>query len=438
MEDFTNNYYMKRKIAFISEHASPLASLGGVDSGGQNVYVAELAKHLASAGHHVDIFTRWEDPKLPKVIEWENNIRVIHVKAGPVSPVSKEELLPFMRAFKDDMIKFITIEKINYNLIHANFFMSGLVAMWLKETLNIPFVITFHALGYVRQIYQGKSDKFPPERIQIEKQIVQNADAVIAECPQDKMDLIEYYNTPVEKITIIPCGFSAKEFYPINREIACTLLGLQTDEKILLQLGRMVPRKGVDNVVRALGRLKDSGVPYRLVVVGGETDDPDPMACPEIARLQRIAKEEGVENKVTFVGRKNREILKYYYCAADVFISTPWYEPFGITPLESMACGTPVIGSNVGGIKYSVLDGKTGFLVPPNDPDSLASKVHMLISDPALLQQMKKASKQRVKENFTWQKVASLVADLYQHIQVPALVSKSGTKETINKKSQAA
>ncbi len=429
---------MKRKIAFISEHASPLASLGGVDSGGQNVYVAELAKHLASAGHQVDIFTRWEDPKLPKVIEWENNIRVIHIKAGPVGLVAKEELLPFMRAFKDDMIKFITIEKINYNLIHANFFMSGLVAMWLKEALNIPFVITFHALGYVRQIYQGKSDKFPPERIQIEKQIVQNADAVIAECPQDKMDLIEYYHTPVEKITIIPCGFSAKEFYPVNREIACTLLGLQTDEKILLQLGRMVPRKGVDNVVRALGRLKDSGVPYRLVVVGGETDDPNPMACPEIARLQKIAREEGVENKVTFVGRKNRDILKYYYCAADVFISTPWYEPFGITPLESMACGTPVIGSNVGGIKYSVLDGKTGFLVPPNDPDALASKVHLLISDPALLHQMKKASKQRVKENFTWQKVASLVADLYQHIQVPALVSKSGTKETINKKSQAA
>lgn len=429
---------MKRKIAFISEHASPLASLGGVDSGGQNVYVAELAKHLASAGHYVDIFTRWEDPKLPKVIEWENNIRVIHVKAGPIGQMCKEELLPFMRAFKDDMIKFIAIEKINYNLIHANFFMSGLVAMWLKEALNIPFVITFHALGYVRQIYQGKSDKFPPERIQIEKQIVQNADAVIAECPQDKADLIEYYNAPVDKITIIPCGFSAKEFYPVNREIACTLLGLQTDEKILLQLGRMVPRKGVDNVVRALGRLKDSGVPYRLVVVGGETDDPNPMACPEIARLQRIAREEGVESKVTFVGRKNREILKYYYCAADVFISTPWYEPFGITPLESMACGTPVIGSNVGGIKYSVLDGKTGFLVPPNDPDALASKVHLLVSDPALLQQMKKASKQRVKEHFTWQKVASLVADLYQQVQVPALASKSGTKETINKKSQAA
>jgi D-inositol-3-phosphate glycosyltransferase len=429
---------MKRKIAFISEHASPLASLGGVDSGGQNVYVAELAKHLASAGHHVDIFTRWEDPKLPKVIEWENNIRVIHVKAGPVGLMPKEELLPFMSAFKDDMAAFITSENINYNLIHANFFMSGLVAMWLKEALSIPFVITFHALGYVRQIYQGKSDKFPPERIEIEKQIVQSADAVIAECPQDKSDLIEYYNTPVEKITIIPCGFSVKEFYPINREIACTLLGLQADEKILLQLGRMVPRKGVDNVVRALGRLKDTGASYRLVVVGGETDDPDPMACPEIARLQKIAKEEGVENKVTFVGRKNREILKYYYCAADVFISTPWYEPFGITPLEAMACGTPVIGSNVGGIKFSVVDGKTGFLIPPNDPDALAEKVHLLTSNPALLQQMKKASKQRVKENFTWQKIASLVADLYQHIQIPALVSEQEPNQRINKKSQAA
>jgi len=141
---------------------------------------------------------------------------------------------------------------------------------------------------------------------------------------------------------------------------------------------------------------------------------------------------------VTFVGRKNREMLKYYYCAADIFISTPWYEPFGITPLESMACGTPVIGANVGGIKYSVLDGKTGFLVPPNDPETLASKVNLLISNPALHQQMKKASIQRVKENFTWQKVAVLVADLYKQIQVPALVSKTRAQETINKKSQAA
>src|SRR3954454_5266041 len=407
---------MKRKIAFISEHASPLASLGGVDSGGQNVYVAELAKHLALAGHQVDIFTRWEDQKLPKVIDWENNIRVIHVKAGPVGLMPKEELLPFMPAFKEDMVEFITAEKINYNLIHANFFMSGLVAMWLKETLEIPFVITFHALGYVRQIYQGKSDKFPPERIDIEKQIVQNADAVIAECPQDKSDLIEYYNTPVEKITVIPCGFSPKEFYPMNREIACTLVGLKAEEKILLQLGRMVPRKGVDNVVRALGRLKNTGVPYRLVVVGGETDDPNPMACPEIARLMQIARTEGVEDKVTFVGRKNREMLKYYYCAADIFISTPWYEPFGITPLESMACGTPVVGSNVGGIKFSVRDGETGYLVPPNDSAALAERIAHLYRHPKLLSVLGRQAIRRVNDLFTWERVANGIAAVYEEV----------------------
>lgn len=429
---------MKRKIAFISEHASPLASLGGVDSGGQNVYVAELAKQLAEAGHQVDIYTRWENPVIPKVYDWLENIRIIHVQAGPIALLPKEDLLPLMDEFRDDMIDFINTEKITYNLIHANFFMSGLVAMELKEILNIPFVITFHALGYVRQIYQGKSDRFPSKRIDIEKKIVQHADAVIAECPQDMSDLIEYYNTPVEKIKIIPCGFSSREFYPMSREEACSFANLNPDEKILLQLGRMVRRKGVDNVVKALSRLKNADIPYRLVVVGGEADDSNSMGCPELARLQNIAREEGVEDKVTFVGKKNRDDLKYYYNAADIFISTPWYEPFGITPLESMACGTPVIGSNVGGIKYSVEDGKTGFLVPANDPDALAEKIDTLISDQQLHQQMKEASLQRVRDNFTWQKVATLVADLYTQIQVPALMSKTRPQRTINKKSQAA
>ena len=345
---------MKKKIAFISEHASPLATLGGVDSGGQNVYVAELAKHLSSVGYDIDIYTRWENQDHLKVINWMPGIRVIHVKAGPLNVIPKEELLNFMPDFTDDMIAFMEEEKLTYQLIHANFFMSAMVAMEIKKLLKIPFVVTFHALGYVRQIHQGKDDKFPAERMEIEEEIVQHADQIIAECPQDRRDLIDYYHAPLDRITIIPCGFSSNEFYPIDKSIARILLNLEQDEKILLQLGRMVPRKGVDNVVKALGKLKKSNVPYRLVIVGGETDNPNPLACPEIARLMKIAKQEGVLDKVTFVGRKNRDMLKYYYAAADIFISTPWYEPFGITPLEAMACGTPVIGSNVGGIKYSV------------------------------------------------------------------------------------
>jgi glycosyltransferase involved in cell wall biosynthesis len=429
---------MKKKIAFISEHASPLASLGGVDSGGQNVYVAELAKYLARTGCEIDIFTRWDDARQEKIVNWKKGIRVIHVKAGPVSVLPKEELLQYMPAFKDDMIDFMQAEQITYALIHANFWMSALVAQWIKETLSIPFVVTFHALGFVRQLHQGKDDKFPAERIEIETEIVQHADAIIAECPQDRTDLITYYNAPLEKITIIPCGFSSREFSPVEREVACTLLHLNPSEHILLQLGRMVPRKGVDNVVQALGKLKNTGKPYRLVIVGGETDDPNPASCPEIARLQKIAAEEGVLDKVTFVGRKSRKMLKYYYSAADIFISTPWYEPFGITPLEAMACGTPVIGSNVGGIKFTVEDGKTGFLVPPKNPAALALKIKTLTNNPLLLQEMKLASIQRVNKQFTWKNVAALVNKLYKQVQVPALVATAKPKVAINRKRKAA
>jgi D-inositol-3-phosphate glycosyltransferase len=429
---------MKKKIAFISEHASPLATLGGVDSGGQNVYVAELAKHLSTIGYEIDIYTRWDNPKLEKVVCWQAGVRVIHVQAGPVNVIPKEELLQYMPAFTDDMLAFIDEEKITYQLIHANFFMSAMVAMEIKKLLKIPFVVTFHALGHVRQIHQGKDDKFPAERMDIEEEIAQHADQIIAECPQDRRDLIDYYHAPLERITIVPCGFSSKEFYPIDRSLARILLNLNQDEKILLQLGRMVRRKGVDNVVKALGYLKDSKVAYRLLVVGGETDSPNPLACPEIARLQKIAEQEGVLDKITFVGRKNRDILKYYYAAADIFISTPWYEPFGITPLEAMACGTPVIGSNVGGIKYSVQDGKTGFLVPPNNARALADKIQLLISDERVMSEMRENSIRRVNTHFTWAKVSMSVAALYKKIEVPAIQTAEKVDTTIGKKSQAA
>ena len=171
---------MKNKIAVISEHASPLATLGGVDSGGQNVYVAELAKHLSLAGYDLDIYTRWEDSSLPKVINWMHGIRIIHVEAGPKEPIPKEELLPLMDQFREDMLSFIRSGKIIYGLIHANFWMSGLVASQLKEILGIPFVITFHALGQVRRLHQGDNDKFPPERINVEKDIIKKADQIIA------------------------------------------------------------------------------------------------------------------------------------------------------------------------------------------------------------------------------------------------------------------
>jgi D-inositol-3-phosphate glycosyltransferase len=407
---------MKKKIAFISEHASPLATLGSVDSGGQNVYVAELPKQLVKFGYNIDIYTRKESESVDEVINWLPGIRVIHIKAGPEKVVPKEELLPLMPQFSKNMISFIEREQIYYELIHANFFMSALVASDVKNELNIPFVVTFHALGLVRKLHQKEMDKFPPERINIERKIVKVADHIIAECPQDKEDLIHHYHANPNKIKIVPCGFSAAEFFPIDKSYARNFLNLPQDENILLQLGRMVPRKGVDNVIRAVGEIKKKNRSLRLVVVGGEHEDPDPTLCPELARLQKLAVENGVASSVIFTGRKQRDVLKYYYAAADVFITTPWYEPFGITPLEAMACGTAVIGSNVGGIKYTVEDGKTGFLVPPHDPAALAEKIEALIADEKLLKRMHANALKRVKTYFTWRGVAASCHSLYQKI----------------------
>ncbi|HEY9049194.1 MAG TPA: glycosyltransferase [Ohtaekwangia sp.] len=407
---------MKRRIAFISEHASPLAILGGVDSGGQNVYVGELARHLAAKGYEIDIYTRRDNTGLPPVINWIPRVRVIHIQAGPVEVIEKEQLLPYMTAFTENMLAFIRQENLIYSLLHANFFMSAVVASGIKAALNIPFVVTFHALGYVRKLYQGDNDRFPAERIDIERRIVQEADHIIAECPQDQQDLVNHYQASPQKISIVPCGFNPQEFYPIDQLLARMVLSVDSSEYIILQLGRMVPRKGVDNVVRALADVRDKGIAARLLVVGGEADTADPATDKEIERLTTIAREEGIAEYVTFAGRKNRDVLKYYYAAADVFITTPWYEPFGITPLESMACGTPVVGSDVGGIKYTVKDGETGFLVPPNDRDLLARRITEILCDPALAARMRRNAIKRVNAMFTWAHVADAMASIYERL----------------------
>lgn len=414
-------------IAFISEHASPLAILGGIDNGGQNVYVAELARELAASGYCVDIYTRKESHLQSEIVEWLPGIRVIHVKAGPESLIEKEYLLGHMQEFTDNMLQFIRRKQLRYSLIHAHFFMSALVASAIRKVLRTPYVVTFHALGLVRKAHQKEMDKFPPERCAIERFIVRDADRLIAECPQDRLDLIKYYSADPQKISIVPCGFSPAEFKPCDRMEARQKLGLPLHEKILLQLGRMVPRKGVDNVIRALGRVHADVGKIRLVVVGGNSDQPDPSLTPEIGRLQEIARHEGVAQHVQFVGRKDRDMLPLYYAASNIFITTPWYEPFGITPLEAMACGIPVVGSDTGGVKYSVADGRTGFLVPPKDPESLAGKITRLLRDPQLAEKMGRNGIQRVHKLFTWRKVSQQIANVYE------LVEKQVRKEEISR-----
>ncbi|WP_460974744.1 glycosyltransferase family 4 protein [Spirosoma knui] len=408
---------MKCRLALISEHASPLALVGGVDAGGQNIAVAELASHLAKLGYAVDVFTRWDDSNQPEIVSWKENVHIVHIQAGPKTFVPKEELLYYMDEFTEHTIQFMERQTEPYKLIHAHFFMSGLVAANIKRALSIPFAVTFHALGEVRKQIQGQCDQFPPERLNVEQRVIQEADALIALCPQDRDDLCHFYEADAAKIFTIPNGFNPEEFYPIDKQLARIVLGLDPTEPVILQLGRIVPRKGVDNVVKALGYLRRTyGMVARLLIVGGESDLPDPDLTPEIGRLQQLAEDEGVAQWVTFTGRRQRETLRYYYSAADVFVTTPWYEPFGITPLEAMACGTPVVGSAVGGIKQTVLDGETGFLVPPNDPSALAAKLAALLYSKKLRNVMSEASIQHVQEHYTWLAVAHQTANLYELI----------------------
>lgn len=408
---------MKKRIALISEHASPLAAVGGADTGGQNIAVAELAQHLAALGYEIDVFTRWDDRRVPKIINWRSGIRVIHVEAGPVAFIPKEKLLPHMPAFTEDMLRFVEAENNPYKLIHAHFFMSALVAADIKRKLRIPFIVTFHALAKVRRIHQGKNDWFPEEGFAIEERVIAEADQIVALCPQEHDDLVDLYQADPEKITVIPNGFRPDEIYPLDKLFARMALKLDPKEKVILQVGRMVPRKGVDNVIKALGYMRrEHNFKARLLIVGGESDEPDPKITPEIGRLQKIAEAEGGSDLVTFAGRRPRAMLHYYYSAADVFTTTPWYEPFGITPLESMACGTPVIGSNVGGIKSTVMDGKTGFLVPPNDPVLLGQRILELLRSNKLMMYFKENAIRHVNENYTWMKATHLTANMYERI----------------------
>lgn len=401
------------RIALVSEHASPLAEVGSVDAGGQNVYVREVAHHLAASGHQVDVFTRRDHDDLETVVDVEPGIRVVHVEAGPSRHIPKEELLAHMPAFAQWVREWIGGSR--YDVAHANFFMSGLVTRDLGRWLGIPYVVTFHALGAVRTLHQKGADRFPADRVALEQAVIDEAAAVVAECPQDEADLVRWYDLPRDKLVTIPCGVDVDVFRPIGRSLARARRGWSPDEWVILHVGRMVPRKGVDTVVEAMAELRDRGVDdVRLVVVGGCSEDPSDDA--EVQRLADLAHRLGVDGMITFEGRVAHERLPQFYGAADVFVTTPWYEPFGITPLEAMASGLPVIGSNVGGVKFTVRDGETGYLVPPKDAASVADALLELKDHPKVAEALSSNARRRVRDLFTWSGVAESLDALYQRV----------------------
>jgi len=417
----------RRRVALISDHASPLAAPGSTDCGGQNVYVAHLARELALAGHVVDVFTRRDTVRQKQLVCWRENLRVVNVPAGPAHYVPKEQMLPHIPSFCRFATRFARHQPAPYDIVHANFFMSGMVAQHLKLTLGLPFVITFHALGRVRRLAQGMADAFPPARARIEAGLMRQADRIIAECPQDRRDMEHLYGASGERIAMAPCGFDPDELWPMPRDEARAALALAPGRFTVLQLGRMVPRKGVDTVIEAVALLRGvHGVDAELLVVGGEAQ-PGGRDGDELARLRALARTLGIASRVRFAGQQPRTALRLYYGAADVFVTTPWYEPFGITPVEAMACARPVIGADVGGIKSTVVDGITGFLVPARDPHALAGHLARLQRTPALARAMGEAGLRRAYRHYTWRTVARQIAGIYA-----AVLAEAGERATID------
>jgi D-inositol-3-phosphate glycosyltransferase len=410
-----------RRIAMISEHASPVANMGSTDSGGQNVYVDQVSRGLAALGYAVDVYTRADAPDLAPVA-WVPGVRILPVPAGPLAPIPKDAIWPQLPQFLAEMER-LGAQYGPYDLIHGNFWMSGWVGAHLRERWGIPFVEIFHALGLVKRQHQGEADTSPPERIAVERLVLEAADRVIAQCPSEVDELASRYGANPLRIRVVPSGVDLARFSPIPRDEARRALGLAPAEAIVAYVGRLLPRKDVANLIEALPLLVGDHDgqpplprPVRLLVVGGETPGPDLAQEPEMRRLIALAERLGVREQVTFVGRRPADRLRWYYSAADVFATTPWYEPYGLTPLEAMACGVPAVCAAVGGITYTVADGATGLLVPPRQPAPLAAALRRILADDGWRAQLARQSRARVEAQFTWPVVARQTARVYEEV----------------------
>lgn len=395
------------RVALVSEHANPLATLGGADAGGQNVHVAALAAGLAHRGHDVTVYSRRDSPDAPVRVLGPGGYVVEHVPAGPPTDVPKDELLPYMPAFGDYLRDRWRSDPVD--VVHAHFWMSGLAAVRATRGSATPVLQTFHALGSVKRRQQGALDTSPAARIALERTLCRSVDHVIATC-SDEVENLRELGLAAERATVIPCGVDVQNFRP--REVE------PHDRLRLLVIGRIVTRKGVGNVIEALADLPD----VELTVAGGPRADAL-EADPEVDRLRRLAERLGVQDRVRFVGAVAREHVPDLMCAADVVVTVPWYEPFGIVPLEAMACGRPVVGSAVGGLLDTVVPGVTGELVPPRRPDLLAATLRDLLADPERRAAYGRAGRRRAVERYPWSRVVELTERVYASVAS----SRSGT-----------
>lgn len=405
----------------LSYHTCPLATLGGKDTGGMNVYVAELTRHLGRLGVHVDVFTRSQDEHVPHVL---HNLgygnRVVHIPAGPEVPLPKPQLVEHIPQFVAEILDFSEKKGVHYDLIHSHYWMSGAAAEQLKKAWNVPIIQMFHTLVLMKnRIARSPEEMEGPYRLEGEQRILRLADRIVAATLAEQAQLEFLYRADSSKLVIIPPGVDTSRFYPIPKDEAKAAIEVPPDGQIILFVGRIEPLKGVDTLLKALAYIQTTRhldcCPHYLAIIGGDPEDSEQNLSQEMARVKALSDELGLSNIVFFLGKRSQDTLPYYYSAADVVVVPSHYESFGMVALEAMACGTPVVASQVGGLAFLVQDGVTGFVVPNGEPELLGQHLIELVLDPHLRARLGGQGAE-IARSYSWDIIAARMLTVYNSL----------------------
>jgi len=380
-----------------------------------NVYVRDLTRQLGQMGIQVDVFTRSQDEHVPHVLhDLGYGNRVVHIPAGPEVPLPKQELPAYLSQFVDGIRAFATSKGVTYDIIHSHYWMSCLAARALKAQWNIPVVHMFHTLGLMKQRVARQLDEVEGDyRLNGERDALRIADRIIAATPAELAQLQWLYQADVGKIVVIPPGVDLTHFYPIPADEAKEFIGVPPCENVLLFVGRIEPLKGIDNLIEAIAIMRQKKVFVCLSVIGGDPDVSQETISSEMVRLQSLRERYGLQDLIAFLGRRSQDTLPYYYSAAVAVVVPSHYESFGMVALEAMACGTPVVASQVGGLAFLVQDGETGFTVPVDEPAALADRLSTLVQDRSLRERMGGQAATFAHE-YGWEKIAERIVSLYE------------------------
>ncbi|MEH1849120.1 MAG: glycosyltransferase family 1 protein [Nostoc sp.] len=423
------NSTTEKRIALISVHGDPAIEIGKEEAGGQNVYVRNVGEALAQLGWQVDMFTRKVSLEQDSIVEHSDNCRTIRLKAGSLEFVPRDEIFEYLPEFVDNFLKFQVKNEITYQLVHTNYWHSSWVGMKLNKIQNSKQVHTYHSLGAIKYNTIENIPLIASKRLEVEKQVLEIADRIVATSPQEKEHMRSLVSTK-GNIDIIPCGTDIQRFGSIAREAARDKLGIEKEAKVVLYVGRFDQRKGIETLVRAVNKsgLRDSNN-LQLIIGGGST--PGNSDGIERHRIEQIVNELGMSDFTTFTGCLSQDILPTYYAAADVCVVPSHYEPFGLVAIEAMASGTPVVASDVGGLQFTVVNEETGLLAPAQDVDAFAVAIDQILFNPEWRDELGKAGRKRVETKFSWHGVATQLSALYTELLQPQPVA-SIAKELVH------